>query len=65
MPTGPNGEKRPADVIANAIRVARIATGEATETYAKSPQREAGRKCQPPGPRMETGKEAAGAPATA
>lgn len=28
MPKGPKGEKRPADVIANAIRVARIATGE-------------------------------------
>lgn len=31
MPTGPKGEKRPADVIGNAIRVARIATGEADE----------------------------------
>ncbi len=28
MPRGPKGEKRPADVIANAIKVARIATGE-------------------------------------
>ena len=32
MPTGPKGEKRPADVIANAVRVMRIATGEETET---------------------------------
>ena len=28
MPRGPKGEKRPADVIGNAIRIARIATGE-------------------------------------
>lgn len=28
MPKGPRGEKRPADVIGAAIRVARIATGE-------------------------------------
>jgi hypothetical protein len=28
MPKGPRGEKRPADLIGNAVRVARIATGE-------------------------------------
>lgn len=28
MPTGPKGQKRPADVIGNAIRVMRIATSE-------------------------------------
>jgi hypothetical protein len=28
MPRGPKGEKRPADVIGDAIRVMRIATGE-------------------------------------
>jgi hypothetical protein len=28
MPTGPKGEKRPADVIGNAVHVMRIATGE-------------------------------------
>ena len=28
MPKGPRGESRPADVIGNAVRVARIATGE-------------------------------------
>ena len=28
MPTGPKGEKRPADVIGNAANVMRIATGE-------------------------------------
>ncbi len=31
MPTGPKGQKRPADVIGNAIRVAQIATGEVDE----------------------------------
>lgn len=28
MPRGPKGEKRPADVIGNAVHVMRIATGE-------------------------------------
>ena len=28
MPRGPKGERRPADVIGNAVMVARIATGE-------------------------------------
>lgn len=28
MPTGPKGQKRPADAIGNAIKVAQIATGE-------------------------------------
>ena len=32
MPTGPKGERRPADVISNAVRVMRIATGEEIET---------------------------------
>ena len=32
MPKGPKGEKRPADVIGNAIHVMRIATGEIEET---------------------------------
>ncbi len=31
MPRGPRGEKRPADVIGNAVRVMRIATGEEPE----------------------------------
>jgi aminoglycoside phosphotransferase len=31
MPTGPKGEKRPADVIGLAVTVARIATGEAED----------------------------------
>jgi hypothetical protein len=33
MPKGPKGRKRPADVIANAIKVARVATGEEPEDY--------------------------------
>ena len=32
MPKGPKGQKRPADVIGTAIKVARIATGEIEET---------------------------------
>jgi hypothetical protein len=31
MPKGPKGEKRPADVIGNAVKVMRIATGEEQE----------------------------------
>jgi hypothetical protein len=31
MPKGPRGETRPADVIGNAVKVMRIATGEETE----------------------------------
>ena len=31
MPKGPRGEKRPADVIGNAVKVAQVATGEADE----------------------------------
>jgi hypothetical protein len=31
MPRGPKGEKRLADVIGNAVKVMRIATGEETE----------------------------------
>lgn len=33
MPTGPKGQKRPADVIGNAVRVMQIATGEREEEY--------------------------------
>jgi hypothetical protein len=37
MPTGPKGEKRPADVIGNAVNVMRILTGEEPEDYGDSP----------------------------
>jgi hypothetical protein len=39
MPRGPQGQKRPADVIGAAIMVARIATGEIIE----QPQQKSGR----------------------
>lgn len=32
MPRGPKGEKRPADVIGNAVRIMQIATGEVEDT---------------------------------
>ena len=32
MPRGPKGEKRPADVIGNAVHVMRIATGQIEDT---------------------------------
>ena len=32
MPRGPKGEKRPADVVGNAVHVMRIATGQIEET---------------------------------
>jgi hypothetical protein len=36
MPKGPKGEKRPADVIGNAVKVMRIATGEEEDLVAAS-----------------------------
>lgn len=33
MPKGPKGQKRPADVIGNAVKVMRIATGQEEEEY--------------------------------
>jgi hypothetical protein len=48
MPRGPKGEKRPADVIGNAVKVMRIATGEEAEELetdrAKSAAAELGRR---------------------
>jgi hypothetical protein len=41
MPKGPKGEKRPADVIGNAVHVMRIATGEREEAYAHTPEKNA------------------------
>jgi hypothetical protein len=43
MPKGPQGQKRPADVIGNAVHVMRIATGEVEET-GRDPGTEANRK---------------------
>lgn len=39
MSKGPQGQKRPADVVGCAITVARIATGEAEEKLGKVPGR--------------------------
>ena len=39
MPRGPQGQKRSADAIGAAVRVARIATGEEEETPNLSPNR--------------------------
>jgi len=37
MPKGPQGQKRPADAVGCAVKVARIATGEETEEPTKQP----------------------------
>ena len=39
MPRGPNGERRPADVIGSAVKVARIATGEIEDDPAETDSR--------------------------
>ena len=38
MPKGPQGQRRPADVIGNAVHVMKIATGEIEETYDETPR---------------------------
>lgn len=43
MPKGPQGQKRPADVIGAAVMVGKIATGEAEET-ARDPGTESNRR---------------------
>ncbi|KPP86621.1 MAG: Exotoxin A binding [Rhodobacteraceae bacterium HLUCCO07] len=43
MPKGPQGQKRPADVIGNAVHIAKIATGEIEENTLEQPaKRESG-----------------------
>ena len=44
MPRGPKGEKRPADVIGNAVHVMRTATGEIDDTPAAEHARKGGSK---------------------
>ena len=44
MPTGPHGEKRPADPVANARHVARLLTGEAEEQYVDPVKQASGHK---------------------
>ena len=36
MPTGPRGEKRPADMVGAAVMVARLSVGDATEAHTKA-----------------------------
>jgi len=42
MPKGPKGQKRPADVIANAVHVMKVATGEVEEETSSAPGRRRG-----------------------
>lgn len=42
MPKGPKGQKRPADVVSNAVKVMRIATGEEEEDMPVPAKRKAG-----------------------
>ena len=71
MPKGPKGEKRPADVIGNAVHVMRVLTGEIKETIpddgkdpaAKALGRKGGAaraKRMTPERRVEIAKKAAG-----
>jgi hypothetical protein len=43
MPRGPRGERRPSDVIGNAVHVMRIATGEIIEELPKTRRAEGGK----------------------
>lgn len=68
MPIGPNGERRPSDVIANAVALCRIASGEAEEEYADPVKRRAGQAggkartaSVPPERRREIARQAAAA----
>ena len=46
MPRGPKGEKRPADVIGNAVHVMKIATGEIEDKLSPAPKRAKGGKAR-------------------
>jgi hypothetical protein len=65
MPRGPKGEKRPADVIGNAVHVMRIATGETEDNPSKALKRARGGKARAkaltPVQRAEIAKAAASA----
>jgi hypothetical protein len=61
MPSGPKGEKRPADVIGNAVHVMRIATGEieeggGPETKAAAALGRKGGRLEPPASRQSSGQ---------
>ncbi len=68
MPRGPKGEKRPADVIGNAVHVMRIATGDIEDNPAPESARKGGlkggkarAKALSPARRLEIAKQAAAA----
>ena len=42
MPKGPQGQRRPADVIGNAVHIARIATGEVEDLKLDQPAKRKG-----------------------
>ena len=44
MPIEPQGQKRPADTLANALHVAKLATGEVEEQYVDPKRQAAARK---------------------
>ena len=44
MPTGPKGQKRPADVTGNAVHVMKVLTGETAEDAPVEAKQKAGRK---------------------
>ena len=44
MPRGPKGERRPADVIGNAVKVMRIATGQIEDTTPPNQRKERAQK---------------------
>jgi hypothetical protein len=44
MPTGPKGQKRPADVVGNAVHVMKVLTGEIVEEGSPMPNRAKGAK---------------------
>lgn len=47
MPKGPQGQKRPADVVGNAVHVMRIATGEIEEAVYRPEKAAGGQKGGP------------------
>ena len=50
MPIGPKGQKRPADVVSNAVLVAKLATGEAQEHIVRNPDSAASKAGKKGGP---------------
>ena len=50
MPRGPKGEKRPADVIGNAVHVMRVATGEVEEAEVSGTEQRASKAGAKGGP---------------